>query len=657
MIEFKKIIDGFELYYKNYLLIKHTYSEPCLKIGIGKGKFRSRNGEFKIKEKIKEKASLNDFAISEKGENYVKIKFPSDSFTFFLSFKMKKDYLEIIPECQNNEVNRFWLSIQCDPNEAIYGGGEQFSELNLNGKKVPLWVQEKGIGRGEPVISGDWYTTYFPQPTFISTNHYYCHIETTSYSELDFTNKDIHEIYTWDLPNKIIIGKFESLLETVSGFSNYIGKQPKPPSWVFDGVILAIQGGEEIVLEKLGKALDKNMNVCALWCQDWQGIRFTDFGRQLFWDWKYDESLYPDLPSLIEHLNEGGIRFLGYINCFLAMDGNLYKEASKKGYMIKDDKGKDYNVETFNADCSIVDLTNPKAFEWLKSIIKKYMIEIGLDGWMADYGEYTPVDAHFHSKKDGKLVHNKYPVLWAKVNYEAVKEVEKLEELFYFTRSGYSHISNYTMSMFSGDQLVNWSKTDGIASVMPAFLSLGFSGIGYTHFDIGGYTTIGEYKRNKEVFMRWAEIGAFTMIIRTHEGNRPSENWQFDSDEETLEHFARMSRIHVILKPYLLHLSKKYQEKGLPPMRACILHYENDKNLRDMKTQYMLGPDLLICPVIEPNIKKWEVYIPEDNWVHIWSGKKYKGGTHNVKANLGYPPVFYKKDSVFSKIFEALRKV
>ena len=48
--------------------------------------------------------------------------------------------------------------------------------------------------------------------------------------------------------------------------------------------------------EKLRRARASGIKVSALWCQDWQGIRMTPYGKQLFWNWRYDESLYPDLP-------------------------------------------------------------------------------------------------------------------------------------------------------------------------------------------------------------------------------------------------------------------------------------------------------------------------------------------------------------------------
>jgi len=287
--------------------------------------------------------------------------------------------------------------------------------------------------------------------------------------------------------------------------------------------------------------------------------------------------------------------------------------------------------------------------------MKKYMIEVGLSSWMADFGEYLPTDAVLHLGISAEKFHNQYPVVWSKTVFDAVVEAKKLGEIVFFTRSGYSHASKYTTRVWAGDQLVNWSMDNGLASIIPAGISLGICGIGYFHFDIGGYTTLDQFKRDKEVFMRWAEIAAFTMVMRTHEGNRPNDNWQFDSDDECLEHFGKMSRIHVHLKPYLKHLSREYREEGIPPIRACYLHYENDLTLHKIKYQYLFGKDLLVAPVIKPRRTEWKVYFPSDIWVHIWSGKEYMKGWGTVKAPLGEPPVFYRKGSKFSDLLEQLK--
>jgi alpha-glucosidase len=150
-------------------------------------------------------------------------------------------------------------------------------------------------------------------------------------------------------------------------------------------------------------------------------------------------------------------------------------------------------------------------------------------------------------------------------------------------------------------------------------------------------------------------MAAFSMVMRTHEGNRPQNNWQFNGDEETLSHLAKMVRIHVHLKPYLKQLSSEYQEIGLPPMRACYLHFENEPELHKLKNQFLFGRDLLVAPVIKPNVSEWEVYLPNDQWIHVWSDTEYTEGWIKVKAPIGYPPVFYRKDSKFQELFSQLK--
>lgn len=668
MIRLEQIPDGFELYFHNYLFLRHTKTQPCLYMGIGEGRFKSRYGSFHIKDKIKSKIPLIEFTLISQTEDKIEIQFENQSEKLNLVIAQDSHLLVIIPTSSNSSINRFWFSLKASAKECVYGAGEQFSELNLQGRKLPIWVEENGLCRGDPKwltfllnllvgIGGHWYTTYYPQPTFVSSENYFCHLQTFFYAELDFRKADQHLLYVWELPERIIIGKYNSALETISGLSEMLGHQPELPEWVYDGVWLGIQGGPKMIEQKLKQCLDKGVLISAVWCQDWTGIRMRRFGKRLFWNWKFDETLYPNLPMYIKNLNQRSIRFLGYINPFLAVEdkAELYKEASDKGYCVKNGQGQDYLLKIGNGTTALLDLSNPDAVSWIKTIIKTNLIGIGLSGWMADFGEYLPTDAILFSGENAEEFHNKYPVIWAQTVREAVEEAGQLGEIVFFTRSGYSHASKYTTLVWAGDQLVNWSIDGGFASVIPAGISLGISGIGYYHSDIGGYSTFWKYKRTPEVFMRWAEHAAFTMVMRTHEGNMPNKNIQFNEDEILLDHFARMSKIHVHLKPYLLHLSKEYQEDGIPPMRALYMHYEEDPVVHSLKYQYLLGNDLLVAPVIKPKMKRWKVYLPDETWIHVWSGKEYSKGWYEIDAPLGRPPVFYLKNSEYSELFKQMK--
>jgi sulfoquinovosidase len=184
-------------------------------------------------------------------------------------------------------------------------------------------------------------------------------------------------------------------------------------------------------------------------------------------------------------------------------------------------------------------------------------------------------------------------------------------------------------------------------------LSSGLSGYSLEHSDIGGYTALDnplfKYHRSKELLLRWIELGAFTTVFRTHEGNIPEVNHQNYSDKETLLHFARFAKVYAAWKPYRMKLVKEASETGLPVLRHAFIHYPDDSEVPGLKYQFMVGPELMVAPVLDPGEDSAEVYLPADKWVHLWTGERYgsaqRGVYETVSAPIGEPAVFYKEDS------------
>jgi len=223
-------------------------------------------------------------------------------------------------------------------------------------------------------------------------------------------------------------------------------------------------------------------------------------------------------------------------------------------------------------------------------------------------------------------------------------------------RAGGPGSQRFCPLMWAGDQNVDWSVDDGLPSVIPAALSLGLSGHGLHHSDIGGYTTLYGMQRTKELFMRWAELAALTVFMRTHEGNRPLDNWQFDSDDETLAHLAAMTSFHKVLKPYLEYVVSENSALGIPAMRPLFLQFEADRPSWTIQDQYLLGMHLLVAPVLEEGARARKLHLPAGEWVHLWSGSHYNitneamGTEVLVAAPLGEPPVFYQANSPCARL-------
>lgn len=247
-------------------------------------------------------------------------------------------------------------------------------------------------------------------------------------------------------------------------------------------------------------------------------------------------------------------------------------------------------------------------------------------------------------------------MLWAKCNYEAVKESGKLGDVVYFMRAGGAGSQKYCTLLWAGDQSVDFTIHDGLASVICGALSAGMMGCGLTHSDIGGYTSLFDNTRTKELFLRWAEMAMFTPFMRTHEGNRPDTNFQYYDDEDTMERLARLVDVYTMLAPYTKTLVEENADSGHPVQRPLFMHYESDEKAYDIQYEYLFGRDMLIAPVYEQDKHEWDVYLPQDEWVHLWTGEEYHGGEITVSAELGYTPAFYRKNSEFADIFEEIRE-
>ncbi|WP_318372379.1 alpha-glucosidase [Enterobacter sp.] len=666
-LELNTLPGGFTLTYQQRLILRHTPEAACLWVGAGEADIEMFRGNFSIKDRLNEKIALPDATVNAHAAGWT-IRFGrGDAVSATLKIGLDETG-RLLLTLQNDDAshNRIWLRLAANPEDHIYGCGEQFSYFDLRGKPFPLWTSEQGVGRNKQTLvtwqadckenaGGDYYWTFFPQPTFVSTQKYYCHLDNSCYMNFDFSAPDYHELAIWENHTTLRVEcapRYITLLEKLTAL---LGRQPELPDWVYDGVTLGIQGGTDVCQKKLDTMRNAGVKVNGIWAQDWSGVRMTSFGKRVMWNWRWDSNNYPQLDDRIAQWKKEGVQFLSYINPYVASDRDLCAEAGRLGYLAKQANGDDYLVEFGEFYGGVVDLTNPQAFDWFKNVIKKNMIELGCGGWMADFGEYLPTDTYLHNGVSAEIMHNAWPALWAKCNYEALEETGKLGEILFFMRAGSTGSQKYSTMMWAGDQNVDWSLDDGLASVVPAALSLAMSGHGLHHSDIGGYTTLFDMKRSKELLLRWCDFNAFTPMMRTHEGNRPGDNWQFDSDAETIAHFARMTTVFTTLKPYIKNAVAQNAKTGLPVMRPLFLHYEDDARAYSLKYQYLFGRDLLVAPVYEEGRDDWTLYLPQDAWINLWTGERCDGGDVTVAAPLGQPPVFYRADSEWASLFSTLR--
>ncbi len=648
---------GLSLFYQDRLLFRHSAEKPMLSLGHGEEEITMFRGNFHISDEVAQRIPLK-FAKADQAEDGLNITFSDDSgrAVYLMAIRQQPGWLTITGHALIPGFNRLWLKMSARPGERIYGLGEQYSALNLRGRSYPIFTSEQGVGRNKKTLitfladqaegaGGDYWTSYFPQATFVSSELYCFYLEGYGYAEIDLRKLESHGIHVWNDRFSARICCDENYPALMERLTELLGRQPMMPRWAFEGVWLGMQGGSDRVNARLKRPLEAGLSISAVWTQDWVGQRNTSFGQRLQWDWRWNRERYPSLKEDISALKERGISWMAYINPYLVEGGVLFQQAQEKGYFVKRQDGSDYLVDFGEFNGGMVDLTHPEAFRWYKQVIAREMIALGFRGWMADFGEYLPVDCAVHAGVDGISAHNQWPTLWARLNQEAVEESGMQGQIAFFTRSGAAHTQRHSPMMFGGDQNVDWSEDDGLPSVINAALSLAMTGFGMFTFDIGGYTALFHLKRSKELLLRGCEFAAFTPVMRTHEGNRPAINHQFDSDEDTLAFFSRFSRIHSRLAAYLYQLALDNHRRGWPVMRPLFFHYPEDERAGTAMYEYLLGREILVAPVVEEGAQTRGLYLPQDGWIHLWSGQRFSAGEHTIAAPLGQPPVFFREGS------------
>ncbi len=248
----------------------------------------------------------------------------------------------------------------------------------------------------------------------------------------------------------------------------------------------------------------------------------------------------------------------------------------------------------------------------------------GYEGWMEDFGEYTPLDARSADGTTGTAFHNRYARDYHCGVAAATADAGK--PLARFARSGWTGSAACTPIVWGGDPTTGFGF-DGLESSIYQALSIGTSGVGIWGSDIGGFFSFDPHHLTAELFDRWIAFGAMSVVMRSQKDglNFTTSERPHLWDPEHRELWRKYAKLHTQLYPYLQAAAEEYYETGMPIMRHHLLSYPDDAEAHGRDDQYLFGPDLLVAPVVGESEVTRSLYLPPGTWVEWWRSVYYLG--------------------------------
>ncbi len=518
------------------------------------------------------------------------------------------------------------IGFDARPSERYLGFGERSNAVDQRGNEVEDYVSDGPYAPSDRALISAFVppqgyhprddATYFPVPWLLSTAGYGLLVDNreTSYFRLGSSDPSAWsvEAQSPSLALRFVAGPDPA--DALRRLTAITGRQPPPAApWVF-GPWYQPTGSDRLGQARSLRSADVpgsavNTYLHYLPCGDQRGVE----AEQL---------------QTTSGFHRAGYAITTYFNPMICTSYQpVYDQAAAAGVLTENalDQPYVYQYSTgplIFTDVSQFDFSGPGTGAFWGGLLSE-AVGHGYDGWMEDFGEYTPLDAVSADGLPGEKMHNLYPTLYHCATLDYTRAASR--PLAPFVRSGWTGTQRCAQIVWGGDPTTDWGY-DGLDSAIKQALSMGTSGISRWGSDVGGFFTLLQGELTPELLIRWIELGAVSGVMRT-EANGVSLSSTprpqiFDPD--VLPVWRRYAKLRTQLYPYLAAADAEYRRTGLPLMRDLALVYPHDATATGQEDEFMFGPDLLAAPVHQPNQRRRSVYLPRGRWIDLWRAVSYR---------------------------------
>jgi alpha-glucosidase len=537
----------------------------------------------------------------------------------------------------------FTLRRRCRQEDAFYGLGEKTGSANRKGRDFTLWntdvldpnaSAEFTAGRSADDPRSDATSTEF-DPYYVSIPFFYHHtypagpmaasfVDNGHRAEYEFSSDDEYRITFLGGHYTEYVFTGPGMREILEAYTWLTGRIDPPPLWSLGYHQCRWFRYTQEAIERIARRHRDNDIPCdALWLD----IEYMDGYRVFTWD----TEAFPDVPKMLDGLMQHGFRVITIVDPGVKYEPGywVFDQAVEHDVLCRTEGGEIYIGQVWPGDTAFPDFATEEARTWWGALNAAH-VQSGLAGIWNDMnepatGRIPPQAMRFgRGRYAHERFHNQYALLMAMGTKKGLLAAMPDKRTFVLSRAGFAGIQRYAAN-WMGDNLSRW---DHLWLSIPMASGLGISGQPFAGADVGGF----QGDSNAELYLRWMQYGALTPFFRNHSelGNVDQYAWAWGDVVQGIVRDA--IRLRYRLLPYLYAAFVRAAETGEPVQRPLVFDFQDDGTVRDIDDQYLLGPDLLVAPVVQAGMTSRQVYLPAGSW-YDWHTGELVGGSRFVVAS------------------------
>ncbi len=432
----------------------------------------------------------------------------------------------------------------------------------------------------------------------------------------------------------------ESMAELLGAYSRITGLPAQQPLWSLGAHQCRWKAySQEEVLSLARRLRAEDLPCDALWL-DIDHMR----GYRVF---TWNDELFPDRAAMKAELEAMGFRLVTIIDPGVKLEAGweLFEQAKTANLLCLTEDGALFIGQVWPGRTTFPDFSRSECRDWWAQRVAEHA-RGGVDGIWNDMNEPATGEVDCSSMRFGAQGeiphwrhHNEYALFMAEATRAGLLLARPGERPFILSRAGSPGIQRLC-AHWMGDNVSNWEH---LALSVRMALSLGLSGQPHVGADIGGF--IGA--SNPELFVRWAQLGALYPFCRNHnDDERDQYPWSFGP--AVAAHVRRALKLRYRLLPLIYTLSLEASSSGAPMMRPLSWH-SDEPHLRRVDDQFLLGPHLMVAPVLLAGAISRPVHFPAGEWLPFdENGAESIQGPdfRSVAAPLDHLPIFVRAGAV-----------